>query len=132
MTALGYFLCSRSSNFRKATRCAGVRVGGIAQGIQPADVAHANRVAVVPTAVGAHLGESPPFLHRAIRGNHEMITTALPAQRAMIAVNVPQAEGTARPVGGAVHDNQRNVSHNTLPAAPPAAPVMISSTMRTT
>ena len=40
-----------------------------------------------------------------------MIPTPQPPQAAVIAIDIRQTERTARPVSGAVHNNQRNPSH---------------------
>ena len=53
----------------------------------------------------------PTLLNRSVRRNHIVIPAAIPLPRTMISVNVRQAEGTARSVGGAVHDNQSDSPH---------------------
>ena len=57
-----------------------------------------------------HLLRSARF-NRAVCRNHIMVTAPYPAQRSVIAVDVCQAKGTARPIGGAVHNDQRDLSH---------------------
>ena len=95
---------------------------------QPADVADSNRMAVMmPAMCSDHLFRSAG-LDRPIRWNDIVIPAAYPAERTMVTVNVCHSEGTARPVGGAVHNNQSYGSHRLLPSAPPAAPVISSST----
>ena len=63
--------------------------------------------------MGADPFHRTSFLNGAVRRDDEVIPAAFPAERAVIAVDVRQAQGTARLVGGAVHDNQRNGSHKT-------------------
>ena len=71
-------------------------VGGIALGVQPADVAHAKGMAVMVLAMRPDFHLVPSRLDGSVRGNHVMVATALPAQRAVIAVDVRGAEATAR------------------------------------
>ena len=113
-------LCFRSGVFR---RCSAI--------IQSAYVAYTYTVAVVVLAMCSNQLFRASGFYRSVCRNHIVVTTALPAQSTMVAVNVLRSQGTARLVGRAVHDNQRNRSHKPLPSAPPAAPVMSSSMMRT-
>lgn len=101
---------------------------------QSADVAHADAVPVVVSAMGSDALLLPSGLHGSVCGNHVVIPAARPAQRSVVAVDVLAAECASRPVGGAVHDDQCNASHHPSmlpPAAPPMAPVSSSSTKRT-
>ena len=83
----------------------------LAIGSQAADIAYTDTVTVVVLAVGTHLLFRTASLNASVRRNHVMVTTAHPTEGTMITVNVRQTEGTARPIGGAVHDNQRNRPH---------------------
>ena len=86
----------------------------LAVGSQTADIANAYGVAVVVLAVGTHLFLRPAQLNRPVSGNDIMIPASLPAQRPVVAVNVRHADSTPRPVGGAMHDNQSNLTHKYL------------------
>ena len=97
-----------------------------------ADITHPDGVSVMVLAVCPyHFFRSARF-DRSIRGNHIVIATTYPIERTVIAVNVCHSKGTARLVGRAVHDNQRDCSHKLLPSAPPAAPLMSNSMNLTT
>ena len=78
---------------------------------QPTHVGHADGVPVMVLAMCAHHLLRSSRLDSAVRRDHIVITAADPAERAMIAVDVRHAEGTARPVGGAVHDDQGDRPH---------------------
>ena len=80
-------------------------------GRQPADIAHPDAVTVMILAMRPYFGFVPSLFDGSVRRNHVVIPAALPAQRTVIAVDVRQAQGTARLVGGAVHDDQRDGSH---------------------
>ena len=43
-------------------------------------------------------------LNGAVSRNHVVVAAALPTQRTKIAVDVRHPKGTARPIGGAMHD----------------------------
>lgn len=99
---------------------------------QTADVAHPYGMPVMTLAMRPGHFIRPARFDGAICRNDIMITTAQPAAQAMTAVNIRHPQGTARPVGGAVHDNQRDGSHRWVPSAPPAAPLMSNSMNLTT
>ena len=97
-----------------------------------ADITHPNGVPVMILAMCPyHFFRSARF-NRSICGNHIVIATTYLTKRTVVAINVCHSEGTARFVGGAVHDNQRDSSHKLLPSAPPAAPLMSNSMNLTT
>ena len=81
---------------------------------QSTDVAHANTVIVVVLAVSTHHLLRSSLLNCPVRGNHIMVSASLPAEGAMIAVDVRHPDGTARPICRAMHDNKCNFSH-TIP-----------------
>lgn len=81
---------------------------------QSTDVAHANTVKVVVLAVSTHHLLRSSLLNCPVRGNHIMVSASLPAEGAMIAVDVRHPDGTARPICRAMHDNKCNFSH-TIP-----------------
>ena len=99
--------------------------------IQSAYVAHPDTVRVMTLAVCSGQFFRTTGFYRSVCRDYVVVTTAVPAQRTMVAVNVHRPQGTARLVGRAVHDNQRDRSHKPPPSAPPAAPVISSSMMRT-
>ena len=99
---------------------------------QSADIAHPDGVPVMVLAVRSHHFFGTAGFDGSICGNHIMIATTYPTERAMIAIDIRHPKGTARPVGGAVHHNQRDGSHRLLPSAPPAAPLMSNSRNLTT
>lgn len=82
-------------------------------------------------AMRSDFGFSPSSLNGSVCRNHVVIPAAFPSQRTVITVNVRKAEGTARPIGGTVHDDKCDGSHKPLPSAPPAAPVISNSTSLT-
>ena len=105
--------------------------GSLAIAGESSDVAYPDTVPVVVPAVGTHLFDGSAFLDRTIGRNDEVISASFPAERAMPAVDVRHPQGAALPVGRAMHDDQRDGSHPIKPlAAPPAAPVITSSTIR--
>ena len=83
----------------------------LAIGSQSADIAHPDAVLVVVLAVSTHHLLRSSLLNRPVCGNHIMIPAPLPAERAMIAVDVRHTNGTARPICGAMYDNKCNFSH---------------------
>lgn len=78
---------------------------------QSAHVCHTNGVTVMMPAVSTYSRLRSSHLHTSVHRNDIMITTSLPSHRAMPAVYIRHAKGTARPVGGAVHDNQSDLTH---------------------
>ena len=99
---------------------------------QASDVTDPDGVGVVSSAVCSYPFLRPPHLNRAIGRNHIMVATAFPAQRSVVAIYIRHSEGTARPIGRAMHNDQRDLSHNhnRLETAPPAAPVSTNSITR--
>ena len=92
-------------------RCSGV-AGSLAVMGKPTHVSHPDRVSVMVLAVRPHHLFRPTRLNGAVGRNHIVVAAAYPSQRTMIAVDVRHPQGTARPVGGAVHDNKSNCTHN--------------------
>ena len=90
--------------------CSGV-AGSLAVTGKSTHVSHPDRVPVMVLAVRPHHPLWPTRLNGAVRRNHIVVAAPLPSQRTMIAVDVRHPQGTARPVGGAVHDNQSNLPH---------------------
>ena len=83
----------------------------LAVGSQAADIAHADTMAVVVLAMStSHLLRSPMF-NSPVGRNDIMIPATNPTKRTMIPVNVRHSNGTARPIGGAVHDDQCDNTH---------------------
>ena len=107
-------------------------IGRLTFGGQASDVAYSNGVPVMALAVSpGHFFGSAGF-DSPVRRDDVVIAASYPTERTMIAVNVCHPKGTARLVGGAVHDNQRDGSHRWVPSAPPAAPLMSNSMNLTT
>ena len=79
---------------------------------QSADVTDSNGMTVMFFAMCSNHFFGSACFNSSIRRNHVVIPTALPAQRTMVTVDVRKAKGTARPIGGTVHNNQCNGSHN--------------------
>ena len=98
--AQGHSLCLRTGITRSAALLG-----------QSTHVSHPDGVSVMMLAVRSHHLLRSARFNRAIRRNHIMVSAPYPAQRSVIAVDVRQAKGTARPIGGAVHNNQRDSSH---------------------
>ena len=88
-------------------------VGGcMAVGGEAADVAHTDGMPVVAAAMGTGLLFGTGGLDGAVGGNHVVVAAAVPSVLgAMDAVDVGHAEGTARLVGRAVHDDVGDCSH---------------------
>ena len=107
------------------------------------DVCHTDGMGVVVLAVGTDLLFWSPHLNTAVNRNDIVVSASAPSEGTMIAVDVRHPKGTARPVGGAVHDNKSNLSHRNfnflifqshdkVVIAPPAAPVITNSMNRST
>lgn len=80
-------------------------------GVESANVTNPDGVPVVVLAMRPnHFVRSSRF-DAAVRGNHVVVSTAYPAERTMIAVDVRHPQGTARLVGGAVYDDKSNGTH---------------------
>lgn len=92
--------------------CLGSGVAGsLAVMGKPTHVSHPDRVPVMVFAMRPHHLFRPSHLNGTIGRNHIVVAAAYPSQRTMIAVDVRHPQGTARPIGGAVHDNQGDCSH---------------------
>ena len=92
--------------------CRGSGVAGsLAVSSKSSHVCHPDRMPVMVLAMRSHHLLWPPCLNGAVRRNHVVVAAALPTEAAMIAVDVRHPKGTARPVGGAMHDNQSNLPH---------------------
>ncbi len=85
--------------------------GSLAVSSKPSYVCHPDRVPVMVLAVRPHHFLWSSRLNGAVRRDNIMISTSAPSERTMIAVDVRHPKGTARPVGGAVHDNKSNSTH---------------------
>ena len=85
--------------------------GSLAVMGKPTHVSHPDRVSVMVLAVRPHHLLRSASLNGAVSRNHVVVAAAYPTQRTMIAVDVRHSQGTARPIGGAVHDNQGDCSH---------------------
>lgn len=104
----------------------------LAVGSQSPDITNTDRMTVMVTAMRTDDSLRSSDLDSPVSRDDIMIPTPLPTKAAMIAVYVRHSQGTARLVGGAVHDNQRNPSHGQrLAAIPPAAPEIINSRILT-
>lgn len=99
---------------------------------QTTDVTDSNRVRIVSSAMCAYRLLRPARLNRSVSRNHIVVATAFPAQRTVITIHIHHPEGTARPIGRAMHNDQRYCphDHNRLETAPPAAPVSTNSITR--
>ena len=86
--------------------------GSLAVMGKPTHVSHPDGVSVMVLAMRSHHLFRPSRLNGAVGRNHIVVAAAYPSQRTMIAVDVRHPQGTARPVGGAVHDNKSNCTHN--------------------
>ena len=85
--------------------------GSLAVSGQTTYISHPDGVSVMVLAMRPYPLLRSARFNRPVRRNHVVITATAPTQRPMIAVDVLQAEGTARPVGGAVHNNQCDSPH---------------------
>ena len=83
-------------------------LGGAAVGGEPADVADAYAVRVVPLAVGTGLGERAALLHRAVEADHVVIAYVRPALGLVPAADVGHTEVAAFSGRGAVNYNLCN------------------------
>ena len=88
--------------------------GSLAVGGKASYVCHSDGMGVVVLAVGTDFLFGAPRLDGAIRWNDIVVAAAAPSEQAMIAVDVRHPQRTARPVGGAMHDNKSNLSHKYL------------------
>lgn len=70
-----------------------------------ANVAHANGMSVMVSAMCPDLLFGPACFDGTVRRNHVVVSTAIPAQRTMVTVDVRQAELAARLIGGTVYDD---------------------------
>ena len=92
-------------------RCAGVG-WRVAIGGETADVAHTDGMPVVAAAMGSGQLLGTAALDGAVGGDYIVVAAAVPSVLgAMDAVDVGHAEGTARLVGRAVHDDVGDGSH---------------------
>ena len=83
----------------------------LAVGSEAADIANANRVAIVVFAMSAlHFLWSPRF-NCPVNGNDIMIPAAEPTEGTMVAVDVRHPQCAALLIGRAMHDNQRYFPH---------------------
>ena len=83
-----------------------------AVGSATADIANADRVGVMPTAMRAHLLDGSSIVNRAVKINHKVVTDVSPA----VTVDMPVANLLHReilPLGcsSAVYDNFSYASH---------------------
>ena len=85
--------------------------GSLAVSSKPTHVSHTDRVSVMVLAMRPHHLFRPSRLNGTIGRNNIVVAAPLPSQGTMIAVDVRHPQGTARPVGGTVHDNQSNLPH---------------------
>ena len=85
--------------------------GSLAVSSKSSHVCHPDRMPVMVLAMRPHHLLRSTCLNGAVRRNHVVVAAALPTQPTMIAVDVRHPKGTARPVGGAMHDNQSNLPH---------------------
>ena len=74
-------------------------------GRQAADVTNSDRMTVMVLAMRSGFDFIPTRFDGSVCRNHIVIPTTFPSQRAMITVDVREAEGTARLVGGTVYDD---------------------------
>ena len=79
---------------------------------KPTHISHPNGVPVMVLAMRPHHLLRPARFNGPIRRNHVVVATANPAQVTVPPVDVRHSKGTARLVGGAVHNNQRDRSHS--------------------
>ena len=74
-------------------------------GCEATHVGHPDRVQVVVLAMRSRQFLRPAPFQRAVGRDHIMVSTVCPAQRPMVTGYIRHAEGTARPVGGTVHND---------------------------
>ena len=86
--------------------------GSLAVMVKSPHVSHPDRVSVMVFAMRPHHLFRPTRLNGAVGRNHIVVAAAYPSQRTMIAVDVRHPEGTARRVGGTVHNNQGDSTHS--------------------
>ena len=84
----------------------------LAVGSKSADIAHPYGMTVMVSAMSTDNSLRSSDFDAPVNRNHIMIAASVPAQRPVPAVYVSHPKGTARLVGGAVHDNKSNCSHN--------------------
>ena len=84
----------------------------LAVGSQSADIAHANTMTVMVLTVSTLHFFRSPLLNRPVSRYDVVIPAPVPSEGTMIPVNVRHADSTPRPVGGAMHNNQRYFPHN--------------------
>ncbi len=119
------------------SQCRLLRIGtGVAGSLavtgKPSHICHVDGVTVMVSAMRpCHLFRSSN-LDGPVRGNDIVVSATCPTVGTVVAVDVRHAEGTARPVGVAVHDDQRNCPHKLPPIMPPAALVKSNSDGRRT
>ena len=85
--------------------------GRLAVSSQSPYVSHPDGMPVMVLAMCPHHLLWPTRLNGAVCRNHVVVAATLPTERTMIAINVRHSQGTARLVGGAVHDNQGDCTH---------------------
>ena len=85
--------------------------GSLAVSGQPSHVGHPDGMPVMVPAVRPHHLLRSAHLNGAVGRYHVVVTATLPSQLTMIAVNVRHPQGTARPVGGAVHNDKSDATH---------------------
>ena len=83
----------------------------LAVGGQSADIAYANGVAIMVLAVGALLFLGSSLFNRPVGRNDIVVSTSLPSEGTMIAVDIRHSQCAALLIGRAMHDNQCNLPH---------------------
>ena len=87
------------------------RVLGLAKAVEPADVADADGVGVVPLAVGAAFGYGPSGMDAAVEVDDEMVAYAAEPALAVPLVDVGNGEGLALWRRVAMDDDFRDGPH---------------------
>lgn len=93
-------------------------VGRLALGIETANVADADGVAVVALAVGANEFLGTTDLYLAIGGDDVVVAAAVPAKGTVVAVDVGASQLGVGGVGGAVDDDECYGTHREDPPQP--------------
>ena len=75
------------------------------------NIRHPDRMSVMISAMRPDLFLRTSTLNSAVSRNHIVISTPLPAQRAVVAVDIRHSDSAARLIGGAMHYNQGYRSH---------------------
>lgn len=92
--------------------CIGTGIAGsLAVTGKPSHIRYADGVPVMVLAVRPNHFFRSSRLDSPVRRNYVVVAAAHPTERTVIAVDIRHPKGTARPIGGAVHNNKSNGTH---------------------